>query len=116
MTVDYAGYAQQDFELRDDLVEVVLVNGVTGDLTTGVVARTRALNFREAMLGGQLSYEPTDMVWELGARSLGAVRPQPNDYIVDVGGARWTIRSVDEGLWGSTPVYYVCVSRKQYDG
>lgn len=111
---DYAAMLLADWELRDDLTLVTLVNGVTGDETADVQAKNRAFNFREASLGGAIGLEPTDCVWMLGCRSLGEATPTRGDKIVAADGTTWTLLSVATTTFGDTPIYHECTSRRQY--
>jgi hypothetical protein len=108
----YAEMLLADFELRDDLQTVSLVNSVTGETTTGIKARDRSLNFRETMLSGELGLESTDIAWMLGCGGLGDVVPHRGDKIIS-GDTSWTILSLTQEGFGTVPVYYVALCREQ---
>ncbi|MFA5262184.1 MAG: hypothetical protein WC378_00050 [Opitutaceae bacterium] len=113
-TPDYAQMLLDDFELRDDLQEVTLTGSVTGEETTGIKAIVRSLNFREAMLGGNLGLEPTDFVWCLGCKQLGDVVPERGDTITTSDSTVWVIVShLASSGFGVDVITRDVVARKQ---
>ena len=112
---DYATYMQDDFELQDNLMEVSLENPVTDTTVTGVKAKSRGIDYREVILGGLLGLVPTDSVFTLGAKSLGAVIPNCGDVVILDDASRWTVLSSLAFVFQNTPTHYTLVVRKQLD-
>jgi len=111
VTSPYATQLLDDFELRDNLAEVSLYNSVTGATTTGIKAVSRALNYKEVLLGVAIGLQPTDQVWMLGGKSLAT--PEPQHVIIAADGTRWTILTAQTQIVEDTPIYWECVARKQ---
>jgi hypothetical protein len=111
--MDYATCLLDDFELRDDLQDVSLTNAVTGTTISGIKAKNRNLNYRETTLGGSLGLEPTDQVFAIGCKRLGATVPNRGDTITTADGTTWTILSDVMCSFSNSPVYYEVVCRRQ---
>jgi hypothetical protein len=113
LMTDYATYLNDDFELRDDLQLVTLINAVTHVAVANIRAKNRNLSYREVTLGGSLGLEPTDQVLMLGCKRLGSVVPSRGDTITCTDGTVWTILSNVMNSFGDTPVLYEVIVRRQ---
>jgi hypothetical protein len=109
---DYAAYLLSDFELRDDLQTVSVKNVVTSVVTSGIKAIGRQLNYREAMLGGEIGLEPTDQVFTLGAKTC-TVLPHKGDTLTLANNTAYTILSVAILAFATNTVSYDVVCRGQ---
>ena len=113
MTTNYAKYLLDDFTLRDDLQQIVLVNQITKVTVTGLLAKQRNLNFRETQLGGSLGLEPQDQVFDIGCSDLGQAVPNRGDLLVAQDRTNWTVISATLYSVAGTGIYYSCIVRKQ---
>ena len=113
MTTNYAKYLLDDFTLRDDLQQIVLVNQITKVTVTGLLAKQRNLNFRETQLGGSLGLEPSDQAFDIGCSLLGQTIPNRGDLLVTQDETTWTIISSTCYSVAGTNIYYSVICRKQ---
>lgn len=114
MTNQYATQLMDDFALNDNLESVSLTNAVTGVVVSGILAKNRRLDFREASLGASLGLEPTDQVFTLCCKQLGSAIPNRGDTITTEDGNKWTIVSSSVVSVGATPVHRDVIVRRQY--
>lgn len=109
---NYGLYQQADFLLRDDLQDV---SAEIGSTTIEDLKATNAqdLNYKEALLGASLGLEPSDQVMLLGCDGLDGTEVSQGDVLIDENSARWTVLSSRLHSFGTTPVYFTLVVRKQ---
>lgn len=108
---NYGLYLQDDFELQDNVRIISLTNVVEDTTVTGVYAKSRGLNLREATLSGVLGIESTDFVLLIGAKRLGSETPHRGDKITTADDDTWIIVSSILNSFSDTPIYYEVIVR-----